>query len=172
MLGVALLGAVGVTQAVVADPAVAASALSCDQNTLYAINTTQNQLAAIDATTGAVTNIATMDPANNALAVARNGVAAYAAVNGGNTITGYDAVNGARTADVTNADPAATASCSAVRSTRRPASTTTPAVRPPPTSARTTPRPARRSVRSARSTTCWPARTATWRSAPAGCSSS
>jgi hypothetical protein len=105
MLGVALLGAVGVTQAVVADPAVAASALSCDQNTLYAINTTQNQLAAIDATTGAVTNIATMDPANNALAVARNGVAAYAAVNGGNTITGYDAVNGARTADVTNADP-------------------------------------------------------------------
>ena len=104
MLGVALLGAVGVTQAVAADPATAATALLCDQNTLYAINTSQNQLASIDATSGAVTNIATMEPANNALAVARNGVAAYAAVNGGNTITGYDAVNGKRLTDVTNAD--------------------------------------------------------------------
>ncbi|MDM7887425.1 Ig-like domain-containing protein [Curtobacterium sp. RHCJP20] len=105
MLGVALLGAVGVTQAVVADPAAAATALSCDQNTLYAINTAQNQLAAIDATTGAVTNVTRMDPADNALAVARNGVAAYAAVNNGNTITSYDAVNGVRNPDVTNADP-------------------------------------------------------------------
>ncbi|PZE73248.1 hypothetical protein DEJ27_02005 [Curtobacterium sp. MCPF17_018] len=105
MLGAALLAGVGLTQAVVADPAAAAGALSCDQNTLYGINTAANQLAAIDATTGAVTNVTSMAPGNNALAVARNGVAAYASVNNGNTITGYDAVAGAPITDVTAADP-------------------------------------------------------------------
>jgi CshA-type fibril repeat protein len=105
MLGAALLAGVSLTQAVVADPAAAAGALSCDQNTLYGINSAANQLAAIDATTGAVTNVTTMAPGDNALAVARNGVAAYASVNNGNTITGYDAVNGAPMTDVTNADP-------------------------------------------------------------------
>ncbi|RPE85251.1 CshA-type fibril repeat protein [Curtobacterium sp. PhB137] len=106
MFGAALLVGAGLTQAVVADPAAAAGALSCDQNTLYAINTAANQLAAIDATTGAVTNVTSMAPANNALALARNGVAAYGSVNNGNTISGYDAVNGARLPDVTDADPA------------------------------------------------------------------
>ncbi|ROP74739.1 CshA-type fibril repeat protein [Curtobacterium sp. PhB115] len=105
MLGAALLAGVGLTQAVAADPAAAATALSCDQNTLYAINTSATQLAAIDATTGAVTNVTSMSPGNNALALARNGVAAYASVNNGNTISTYDAVNGVRLADVTDADP-------------------------------------------------------------------
>ncbi|MBB1196235.1 tandem-95 repeat protein [Curtobacterium flaccumfaciens] len=105
MLGAALLAGVGLTQAVVADPAAAAGALACDQNTLYGINTAANQLAAIDATTGAVTNVTSMAPGDNALAVARNGVAAYASINNGNTITGYNAVSDARIADVTDADP-------------------------------------------------------------------
>ncbi|MGY2897553.1 CshA-type fibril repeat protein [Curtobacterium sp. PvP017] len=109
MFGAALLAGVGLTQAVAADPAAAAGALSCDQNTLYGISTsanqaTANQLASIDATTGAVTKVTTMAPADNGLALARNGVAAYAAVNGGNTIASYDAVNGAALPDVTNAD--------------------------------------------------------------------
>ncbi len=111
MFGAALLAGVGLTQAVAADPAAAAGALSCDQNTLYGISTsanqaTANQLASIDATTGAVTKVTTMAPADNGLALARNGVAAYAAVNGGNTIASYDAVNGAPFPDVTNADSA------------------------------------------------------------------
>ncbi|MGN7223889.1 Ig-like domain-containing protein [Curtobacterium flaccumfaciens] len=104
MFGAALLVGVGLTQAVVADPAAAAGALSCDQNTLYAISTSANQLAAIDAKTGAVTKITTMAPADNGLAVARNGVAVYASVNGGNTIASYDAVNGVPFTNVTNAD--------------------------------------------------------------------
>jgi CshA-type fibril repeat protein len=109
MAGAALLVGGALTQAVTADPAAAATALSCDQNTLYAIDTANNQLASINATSGAVTNVVKLDPGNNALAVARNGVAAYASQNTGNTITGYDAVNGVRLADVTNADPAGAA---------------------------------------------------------------
>jgi hypothetical protein len=105
MAAAALLAGGALTQAVTADPAAAATALSCDQNTLYAINQ-QGQMASVDATTGAVTNVVKLDPANNALGVARNGVAAYASINGGNTIATYDAVNGKRLLpDVTDVDP-------------------------------------------------------------------
>lgn len=110
MLGVALLGAVGVTQAVVADPAAAASGLRCDQNTVYAINGA-GDLASIDVTSHASEVKTSMSPGNNALGLAKNGVAAYASFNGttpadsANTITTYDAVNEQRLADVKNADP-------------------------------------------------------------------
>ncbi|WP_146244201.1 Ig-like domain-containing protein [Curtobacterium sp. MCBD17_032] len=103
MLGAALLVGAAVTQAVAADPAVAASALSCDQNTLYGIDG-NGQMSAIDATTGAVTAVKSMSPAINALGVARNGIAAYAA-NSSNVIASYDAVNDVRLPDVTGADP-------------------------------------------------------------------
>ncbi|MBP1301302.1 Ig-like domain-containing protein [Curtobacterium sp. 1310] len=110
MLGVALLGAVGLTQAVVADPAAAASGLRCDQNTVYAINGA-GDLASIDVTSHASEVKASMSPGNNALGLAKNGVAAYASFNGttpagsANTITTYDAVNEQRLPDVKNADP-------------------------------------------------------------------
>jgi hypothetical protein len=103
MFGVVLLAGLAVNQGIGADPASAVAALSCDQNTLYGVNSA-GQLASIDATTGAVSIIASMAPGNNGLGVARNGVAAYAFANGANSITKYDATSAAVT--TTNAvDP-------------------------------------------------------------------
>ncbi len=77
---------------------------------MYAINGA-GDLASIDVTSHASEVKASMSPGNNALGLAKNGVAAYASFNGttpagsANTITTYDAVNEQRLPDVKNADP-------------------------------------------------------------------
>ncbi|MCU1542490.1 MAG: hypothetical protein JWM50_355 [Microbacteriaceae bacterium] len=94
ILGTVLLAGLTVGQGINPPAAQAAGALACDQNTLFGISST-GQLASIDATTGKVTNVASISPGNNGLGVARNGVAAYAFDNGANSITGYDALTAA-----------------------------------------------------------------------------
>jgi len=108
--------AAGVGVTAPADPARAADALSCDQNTLYATGG-QGQFVAIDATTHAVRDVIAgtpnpFSPANNGLGVARNGVDAFAFTNGaqqtnssGNVLARYNAASGAVTT-VADANPA------------------------------------------------------------------
>jgi hypothetical protein len=93
MLATAVLAGLAVVQGIDAPAAYAASALSCDQNTLYAVNA-DGQLSSINATTGAVASVASVDPGDNGLGIARGGTAAYAFTNNGNAITRYDALTG------------------------------------------------------------------------------
>ncbi|AMM18870.1 hypothetical protein AX769_00340 [Frondihabitans sp. PAMC 28766] len=91
-----LLMALGVSQ-VAGGAAHAAGALfSCDENTLYGINSS-GAFDSINATTGAATVLRTQSPSNNALGITQGGGAAYATLNSktataSGTITKYDPV--------------------------------------------------------------------------------
>ncbi|GAA4266088.1 Ig-like domain-containing protein [Frondihabitans peucedani] len=96
-----LLVGLGVTQVTTAEAA--STALSCDQNTLYAINN-QGAVESIAASSGTATPITqSFSPANNALAISQNGTFAYATVNAtaanpNGTLTRYDPSNNTTTA--------------------------------------------------------------------------
>ena len=102
-----LLAGLAFSQGLQPSAAHAASNLSCDQNTLYAITTgtgatgASGDVVAINAKTGATTALSSFAPANNGLGISRNGVAAYGITNGGTTLAKYDAASGA-TATVAN----------------------------------------------------------------------
>jgi uncharacterized repeat protein (TIGR01451 family) len=78
---------------VTAAPASAAAALQCDQNTLYATDSS-GEIYAIDITTHASTPVTTVSPTNNGLGIASQGLDAYAFQNGGNTLAHYDTRTG------------------------------------------------------------------------------
>jgi large repetitive protein len=109
MIGATALVGIAAVQAATVSPAAAATALSCDQHTLYGVDGTNKELVAIDTVSHTMSNVVSITPANNALGVARNGVAAYAAINGGNSIVTYDATSGSTTTTA-NADSAGTKS--------------------------------------------------------------
>ena len=93
----ALVASVVVVTAVASAPIAAAAApLLCDQNTVYGIDGS-GQIAAINVTTGAATNVVTMSPAVNGLAVAVGGTDAYAFDGSGNNIVRYRASTNATT---------------------------------------------------------------------------
>ncbi|RPE78520.1 MULTISPECIES: S-layer family protein [unclassified Frondihabitans] len=95
---VVLLGGLGMTEGGRLSPAQAASTLSCDQNTIYSIDTNGN-MQSIDVGSTTATNITTLTGANNALAITANGTAAYGTTNSataptGGSVSRYDAVSG------------------------------------------------------------------------------
>ncbi|ROQ39754.1 CshA-type fibril repeat protein [Frondihabitans sp. PhB188] len=95
---VILLGALGMTEGQTS-AAKAAALLSCDQNTVYAITGSNGTVQGINVSNGSTTALPSFGTANNALAIAPNGTAAYATVNqaAANTagaITKYDAATG------------------------------------------------------------------------------
>ena len=105
----ALLAAGVLTTVAPAQTASAATALSCDQATLYGI-AADGEMRSIDTATGATTVVATMSPANNALGISPGGRKAYAMQNRSGTagvLSTYDAAAGTVTS-LPAADPGAT----------------------------------------------------------------
>ncbi|MFZ7087645.1 Ig-like domain-containing protein [Curtobacterium sp. RRHDQ10] len=101
---VVLLGATFAIQFVATSTARAASALLCDQNTLYGVDSGGN-LESIDATNGTVVKVGSMSPATNGLGISADGGFAYGFQNGSNQIAVYNATTGT-SSTVTGADPA------------------------------------------------------------------
>lgn len=96
-----LLIGVGVTEVVGATANAAGTAFSCDENTLYAINSS-GAFESIAANSGAATVLPSQSPSNNALGITQNGTYAYATLNAtsanaSGTLTKYDPVSGTTT---------------------------------------------------------------------------
>ncbi|RKR76522.1 Ig-like domain-containing protein [Frondihabitans australicus] len=97
----ALLMGLGITQVVGATANAAGSAFSCDENTLYAINSS-GAFESIVANSGAATTLPSQSPSNNALGISQNGTYAWStlnttAANASGTIVRYDPVAGTST---------------------------------------------------------------------------
>ncbi|KQO65189.1 Ig-like domain-containing protein [Curtobacterium sp. Leaf261] len=103
---VVLLGATFAIQFVATSTARAATALLCDQNTLYGVDT-NGKLESIDASNGTVTSVGSMSPATNGLGISADGGFAYGFQSGANAIAVYNATANT-TATVAAADPAGT----------------------------------------------------------------
>ncbi|MBP1240126.1 hypothetical protein ABID92_002940 [Frigoribacterium sp. PvP120] len=73
----ALLAAGVLTTVTPAAPALAASPLACDQNTVYSITNT-GQVRSVDLATGTVASVATLTGATNGLGIGAGGLRAYA----------------------------------------------------------------------------------------------
>lgn len=97
-----LLIGLGVSQVADASAHAAGTRLSCDQNTIYAINSS-GAAESIAADTGTATTLKSFSPSNNALGITPNGTYAYATQNAtaatsNGTLTRYDPVNDVTTA--------------------------------------------------------------------------
>ncbi|WP_345375540.1 Ig-like domain-containing protein [Frondihabitans cladoniiphilus] len=84
-----LLLSLAVTQGLGLSPARAATALLCDQNTIYGIESGANAgvVDSIDVTTGATAALPSFGAATNALGITPNGLQAYALINSGTATT-------------------------------------------------------------------------------------
>ena len=93
MTAVAAAAGIGL---IAAPAASAATALACDQNTIYGVDANGN-MDAINATTGATTVVKSVSPAFNGLGVTNNGVASYAFDGTDRKLTKYDPATGSVT---------------------------------------------------------------------------
>ncbi len=108
VVALVLASATVVTASVASGPtraAAAGSALACDQNTIYGIDSGGN-LDALNVTTGAATLVKSVSPAFNGLGIAANGVTSYQYDGTDRKITKYDPVAGTVTT-FSNVDAAA-----------------------------------------------------------------